>query len=138
MSADPVFLDTAALLALVHRRDSLHARAQVVMKELGSQRARLVTSHWVLSEFLGRASSPTLRSAAIADARRILASPMADVIPASAEAWTEAFEFYQARADKAWSLVDCTSILICRARSIRHVFTHDNHFVQAGFEILLP
>ena len=54
------------------------------------------------------------------------------------EVFVDTFEFYRHRPDKAWSLVDCSSIQICGERGIRHVFTRDRHFTQAGLALLLP
>jgi predicted nucleic acid-binding protein len=49
----------------------------------------------------------------------------------------EALCLYESRPDKRWSLVDCASMIICQRMKIGRVFTHDHHFRQAGFEILL-
>jgi len=58
-------------------------------------------------------------------------------VPVTAQSWTAAFELYGSRADKAWSLVDWTSILLCRSRGIGRVLTQDHHFVPAGLTVLL-
>jgi len=41
------------------------------------------------------------------------------------------------RADKSWSLTDCTSFVIMEDRGIRDALTGDRHFEQAGFRALL-
>jgi predicted nucleic acid-binding protein len=46
-------------------------------------------------------------------------------------------DLYERRGDKAYSLTDCMSMEICRERRIKRVLTHDHHFTQEGFEILL-
>lgn len=137
MSREIVFIDTVAFLAACHRRDSLHKQTREVLRSLVRERVQFVTSQWVLAEFLGRACVPSLRGAAIKDVHRVLASPSTEVLPATGQSWQEAFELYQARPDKAWSLVDCTSILACRARGIQRVLTQDHHFLQAGLTVLL-
>jgi predicted nucleic acid-binding protein len=58
-------------------------------------------------------------------------------LPASSEDFDRTLAFFNERRDKAWSFVDCSSILICEAAGIDRVFTHDQHFSQAGLEILL-
>lgn len=137
MSGQAVFIDTVALLAACHKRDALHAQTRDMFQRLARERATFVTSQWVLAEFLGRACAPALRNAAVADVQRILLSPSAEVIPATSSSWSEAFALYQSRGDKAWSLVDCTSILACRSHGIQRVLTQDHHFVQAGLDVLL-
>jgi predicted nucleic acid-binding protein len=91
----------------------------------------------VLTEFLGDAATGALRRAAIADTRRLLASARTEVVAASGSAWRAAFDLYQARLDRDWSLVDCSSILICQERGIHRIFTHDHYFRAGGFQCLL-
>ncbi|MGC2421009.1 MAG: hypothetical protein WA405_05095 [Candidatus Acidiferrales bacterium] len=40
-------------------------------------------------------------------------------------------------SDKSWSFTDCASISIMAAEGIHAALTHDKHFAQAGFEVLL-
>jgi len=58
-------------------------------------------------------------------------------VPATHEDWIRGLDFIESRADKEWSLVDCLSILVCKARGIKDVFTADRHFEQAGLRVLL-
>ena len=46
-------------------------------------------------------------------------------------------ELYRRRPDKGYSLTDTMSMVICREHDIEQVLTHDRHFAQEGFEILL-
>ena len=59
------------------------------------------------------------------------------VVPQTADQFEGALARYQLRADKGWSLTDCASLLIMEAEGIEAALTHDNHFVQAGFQALL-
>ena len=43
---------------------------------------------------------------------------------------------YKSRLDKGYSLTDCVSMVVVR-ESIQEVLTHDKHFAQEGFTILL-
>jgi predicted nucleic acid-binding protein len=137
MKVATVFLDTAALLALAHRRDGLHDQAMRIQQELTAARTPLITSDWVLTEFLGGAAKPELRGAAVAAIERIRASPRARIVEATREQWLRAYEFFRQRSDKEWSLVDCSSMLLCHDHAITRVFTSDHHFAQAGYEVLL-
>ncbi len=137
MAEGPVFVDTAALIALVNRDDALHGRAVRVQSELAGRATPYVTSDWVLSEFLGGAARRPLREAAIRAVERLRQSRRTTIVPATRVDWDRAFELFTSRADKDWSLVDCTSMLLCQDQAIRRVFTHDHHFSQAGFEVLL-
>lgn len=46
-------------------------------------------------------------------------------------------EFYRSRLDKQYSLTDCVSMLTMREREVFQVLTHDRHFAQEGFLLLL-
>jgi predicted nucleic acid-binding protein len=131
------FLDTVGLLALVNRDDSLYGRARQVNRKLALEGYELVTSDWVLAELLGGAAHAPLRGPACQTIRRLQESRRTTIVPATREDWVRAFELFASRPDKEWSLVDCSSILICRERNIREVFTHDHHFEQAGLTVLL-
>jgi predicted nucleic acid-binding protein len=132
-----VFLDASGLVALVHERDALHEQADRVLKALGVSRTPLVVSDWVLAEFLSGASARALRGRSIEFVDELMASVDVTVVPAGREGFLEALGLYRSRRDKAWSLVDCSSMLICKARGIKRVFTHDRHFAQAGFTAML-
>lgn len=137
MPEPPIFLDTSGILALFVRRDALHARASAIHRQLTAQAKRMITTQWVLAELLGFASRVAMRRAAAQFVRRILTSARVQVVPAAATQWQAAFELFQSRPDKEWSLVDCSSILICQDRGIQEVLTADRHFEQAGLRILL-
>jgi predicted nucleic acid-binding protein len=49
----------------------------------------------------------------------------------------EAWQLFKSHQDKQWSLVDCTSFVFMKRRSIVEALTTDHHFEQAGFVRLL-
>jgi Predicted nucleic acid-binding protein, contains PIN domain len=49
----------------------------------------------------------------------------------------DALGLYEKRLDKGYSLTDCISMNICRKREISDIITHDEHFEQEGFVILM-
>jgi len=137
MPANEVFVDTTALMALTNRADGLHLRAIALHREFAIANTPLVTSDWVLAEFLSAASRPPFRTNAI----RIISTLKSLLRMTSVEAthndWNRALEFFERHSDKTWSFVDCSSMLICQDRDIRRVFTYDHHFRQFGLEVLL-
>lgn len=132
-----VFFDTHAMLAMINHRDQWHDAAMEAMRGLRLESTPCVTSDWVFAEFLAACSSSALRRRAAEWTRAMLATDGVDVIAARRTGFLTALDLYESRPDKHWSLVDCSSILICRGRRIKRVFTHDRHFQQAGFQILL-
>ncbi len=59
------------------------------------------------------------------------------VRPQSRQTFLIGQTLYDARADKAYSLTDCISMEALRQEGITEILTHDNHFTQEGFTILL-
>jgi predicted nucleic acid-binding protein len=59
------------------------------------------------------------------------------VVPQTSEQFESALRRYQHAVDKRWSLTDCASFQIMEAESVEAALTHDQHFVQRGFQALL-
>ncbi len=137
MSKAPVFLDTAALLALANKRDALHQQAKAERSRIADERRVILTTEWVLTEFLNAMQRPPARTLAIQMVEKLRQSKRVQLLAATTEDWREGYSLYQSRPDKAWSLVDCISIHLCQRQSIREVFTSDRNFIQAGYQILL-
>ena len=53
------------------------------------------------------------------------------------DTFMQALDLYGKRPDKRYSLVDCSSMVIMRAHAITDILTHDHHFNQDGFNILI-
>ncbi len=138
MPKDPVLVDTWALISLANARDAWHDRVVEISARLDREGRPLVTTEWILSEFLAFLARPPARDAAVRMVDSIRASAGTEIIRASHESWERGFHLYRARPDKAWSLVDCISIQVCEELGIEDVFTRDHHFEQAGLHILVP
>ena len=69
--------------------------------------------------------------------REILLDVRVKVIPRNETAFLDALELYESRFDKGYSLTDCISMNVCRNLDITEILTHDHHFQQEGFTILL-
>lgn len=135
-----VFADTAYLAALLSADDDLHELA--VMRAADYQvddGTILVTTDAVLMELLSLFSSAgeTGRLAAAGLAGELLGGEAFVVVPQTRDRVRAAIELFRDRPDKEWSGVDCLSIGVMQERQITDVLTHDHHFEQAGFRILL-
>lgn len=132
----PVFVDTAAWIALINIRDALHGRAQSVYNRLVQQRVLLITTDFVLLEVADALSEPFLRPHTIGFLNRLRQDVM-EIVPLSEELLAKGWDFYSRRPDKEWGLTDCTSFVVMQEQGITEAFTSDHHFAQAGFTILL-
>jgi predicted nucleic acid-binding protein len=133
----PVYVDTAALIALVHKRDSLHERTVAVYKELLERNTRFVTTNAVLLEIGNAFSKSSHKPLAISLFHLVNNSESWEVIPADGKWLSGGMKLFQERQDKDWSLTDCIGIAVAETFAVKSVFTSDRHFKQAGFKILL-
>jgi predicted nucleic acid-binding protein len=69
--------------------------------------------------------------------RQLLLNPKFEIIGRGEMSFLEALELYESRLDKGYSLTDCISMNVCKKLGITEILTHDHHFEQEGFSILL-
>jgi len=98
-----------------------------------------VTTEAVLTEFLNFFSEygAVARRKTARIVQGILARADVEVVQQKHGDFVAAIALYDARPDKGYSHTDCLSMLIMRERGITDVLTHDGHFTQEGFHILL-
>jgi predicted nucleic acid-binding protein len=132
-----VFIDTNHLVAVFNPGDQWHARAVEVERGIGS--VRRVTGELVLVETLNYFSEyrAAIKEAIAESVRRLLSDGDVEVVPHTSGDFESALRLYEQRSDKGYSLTDCASMGIMRERGINDVLTHDHHFEQEGFTILL-
>jgi predicted nucleic acid-binding protein len=132
-----VFVDTLYWVARINPKDQWHQRAKEVRRQLG--RIYQVTTESVLIEVLNFLApyKPEMRQASVDLVREILDDPEIETIPHTEEAFLSGLALYEDRLDKGYSLTDCISMSAMRERGLAEVLTHDKHFAQEGFTILL-
>lgn len=128
------FVDSFAFLAMVNRRDEMHARA---VEAFRSSRRALVTTAWVLTELADGLCLPQGRRVFLELEARLRADPRVTIVPPSLELYERGLQLYRDRPDKDWPLTDCISFEVMRERGIVEALTGDRHFGQAGFIVLL-
>ena len=132
-----VFADSMYWIALASLHDQWHAEAIKVSRTLRG--VRLVTTEEVLSEFLAHfcEHGRTIRQGSIRYVESIQADPGIVVHRQSHQTFLDGLSLYKARPDKGYSLTDCISMETMRQDGINEVLTHDSHFTQEGFIVLL-
>ena len=129
------FVDTAYVLALASKRDSLNSRAEALKLQIKREEVELVTTEAVLLEIATALRSPRYRTLAVASIeelqRRALVLPLTPIL------LHEAWEMYKRHTDKEWSWVDTISFVVMRREGMREALTSDHHFEQASFRALL-
>lgn len=134
-----VFVDTAAWVALVAEKHPHHESVAKEWREVLERGAGLVTSSDVCSETITFLRYNMGRRIAVSFYRALQAAVAEErllidwVTPAIFE---EAWAMFEKHDDQKFSMVDCTSFVICRKRDIETVLTLDRNFLVAGFQIV--
>ena len=131
------FLDTAYLIALSSPRDQFHEKAQELAAQLEEQVVALVTTRAVVLEIGNALSKLRYREAAVQLLTALEADPTVEIVPLSETLFLRAFELYEQRRDKEWGLTDCISFIVMQERGVTAALTTDDHFGQAGFQVLM-
>lgn len=132
-----IFADTFYWIAFINPSDIWHTRVTNTLRLL--QPCTLITTEEVLGELLTfySKSGNKLRERAVNLVEDILDSPDVEVIEQTHGSFLLGLELYKSRLDKGYSLTDCISMNTMRQLKITEVLTHDRHFTQEGFVILL-
>jgi predicted nucleic acid-binding protein len=131
-----VFADADFWIARVSPHDQWHGIALEAEKSLGN--VIRVTTDEVLTELLaGLSRSEFLRAKAAQIVRIILNNPNVNVLPQTRSSFLEGLTFYEQRPDKNYSLTDCISMQSMRREGLTEVLSHDHHFEQEGFTVLM-
>ena len=130
-----MLLDTSGLLCCFDAADIRHREA-VGIYEAASRR---LTHNYVLAEFVALAQARRLaRDASLAFAAELTNDAEIEVVWVTAASHEAALDLLRSQLDKSYSLCDAVSFLLMRERGIGEALTTDGHFVQAGFQRLLP
>jgi uncharacterized protein len=132
-----LFVDTGYWVARSNRRDQWHEQAKCLSSQLKD--VHLVTTELVLVEYLNYFSAygMAMREQIAAMVKDIMVAPDVQVIWQTQVLFEAGLGLYQARLDKGYSLTDCVSMVVMRQAEIQEALTHDKHFNQEGFTILL-
>lgn len=130
----PVFGDTSYFLALVNARDHWHAQALALSRQPPGP---LLTTEWVLMELGDALANPPARDKFSRLVATLQAQPDVVIVRSNHETFARALALFAQRADKAWSLTDCTSFVVMREHGLESALTADQHFEQAGFRRLM-
>ena len=132
-----IFADACFWIALLNPRDAWHETARLLHQEHFAR--RILTSEMVLAEvlnFMAKYGAEN-RLAVVNLIRRFGHDLNVDVEPQTSLQFWNAVDFYNARPDQEWGLVDCASFQLMTAKGIQEALTNDHHFTQAGFAILM-
>ena len=134
-----MFADTSGWASAVDRRQSFHGRSGNLVKQAHCAGQTIITTNYVLAELASLLTRPLriprlLQVQFLADIR---ASSWVEVVHVDTALDAAAWQLWQSRPDKEWSLVDCASFVVMQQHGLTEALTTDHHFEQAGFIRLL-
>lgn len=137
MKARRVLVDTGAWLAAFHRRDQDHLQAATILRQLRSERTRLVVTDLVLAELHLHLLHGFGCHRAAQHAEAIVSDPLVEEIFVDRELQTAAFDNWIHRFDdQDFTFTDAVSFAVMEAGRMATAFTFDVHFSVAGFRML--
>ena len=126
-----LFVDTSAWLAQANRADAGH---EAVRDVLASVPGRLVTTNLVFAATVTLARSRLGHPAALALGSALRDPHRVDMVRVSREDENAGWELFRERADKKYSLTDCTSFVVMRRLGLGTALALDADFRREGFE----
>jgi predicted nucleic acid-binding protein len=135
-TAEAVFVDTGAWIALAQTRDPLHARAKETWDLMESMGARTRTSIPVVLETFTFLERNTTRDVALAWKDSLDELPRFELLECTSADVKKAWSYFRRRDLHKLSAVDATSFVVMAKSKIRVAFTFDHHFATAGFRIV--
>ena len=133
MTISQAFLDTGFVIALINERDQYHQQA-LDLADIYEQYLLVITDAVFLE--IANALSPNYKQEAIQVIEELNSSENVEVVRLTPELFERAFDLYKKRQDKSWGLVDCLSFIIMQDQNINFALSFDQHFIQAGFQLL--
>ena len=129
-----VFADTAYFLALLNPADQWHTSARDLSRSVPGP---LLTTEFVLMEAGDGMSQPENRGRFARLLELLRSQSDVEITPADSGLFRQGCNLHARRPDKEWSLTDCTSFVVMKERAIERALTSDQHFAQAGFQVLM-
>lgn len=129
-----IFVDTAAWLGRIHRRDQHHDAASEIWGEIERHSEPCATSSFVLAELFTLLGRRIGYSHGAERARAIYTSALVTILRPDEDDETKALVYFEKFADQRVSFTDCVSFSLMRRHRIGRAFTFDRHFALAGFD----
>lgn len=134
-----IFVDSGAWIALFSRRDQFHADARVLYESIKQQRAKLLTTDYIIDETVTRIRYDAGFSAADTFLFAIEHAGATDELVLATinrSAFEQAKRLFRQYNSEKLSFTDCTSFVVCQKYGISAAFAFDYHFPIMGITLL--
>jgi predicted nucleic acid-binding protein len=133
-----IFVDTGGWVALSDRTDQYHRDAKAIYVGLKQQRARFLTTDYVIDETATRLRYDSGHASAIKFLDAILAGERAGmlrVVSITPALFQRALSLFRQYDTVVLSLTDCTSFAVCEQYRVSEAFAFDQHFPLRGITL---
>ena len=134
-----IFVDSGAWIALSNQRDQNHTDAVTIYADLKRQRARFLTTDYVLDETITRLRYDVSHSVAVQFLDFIERAEKIDGLTVTEIDKTllqEAKRLFRQYDSAKLSFTDCTSFAVCQKHNISETYAFDDHFAMMGITVL--
>jgi predicted nucleic acid-binding protein len=132
-----IFVDTSAWYALEVEDDVNHQAACKFLQQLASGIHGIsITTDYILDETLTLLRSRRGLTPATTFIDKVNKSKSIRVFWINDDLFEKALSIFQKSEYKSWSFTDCTSFALMRELEVLETFSFDNHFREAGLQIL--
>ena len=134
-----IFVDSGAWIALTSPRDQNHNDAVTIYAGLRRQRARFLTTDYVIDETITRLRYDVSHSVAVQFLDFIERAEKIDgltVTEIDKTLFQEAKRLFRQYDSAKLSFTDCTSFAICQKHNISETYAFDDHFAMMGITVL--
>jgi predicted nucleic acid-binding protein len=130
-----MLLDTSGLLALLDAREHYHQQARGIY----ASHTLRITHGFVLAELVALANARSIPAGPVTQfVMSLLANPDITTIWPDELLTSQALALLMARQGRGYSLCDAVSFVLMRAKNISGAMSTDQHFVDEGFQRLIP
>ena len=137
-----IFVDSGAWIALSNRRDQHHDDAVIIYTTLKQQKARFLTTDYVIDETVTRIRYNWNHSGAVKFLdfiKRIkeATEETGDLTVATVNStlFQKAERLFRQYDTARLSFTDCTSFAVCQQHNISEAFAFDQHFPMMGITL---
>ncbi len=134
-----IFVDSGAWIALSNQRDQSHTDAVTIYADLKRQRARFLTTDYVIDETITRLRYDVSHSVAVQFLDFIERAQKIDgltVTEIDKILFQEAKRLFRQYDSAKLSFTDCTSFAVCQKHNISETYAFDEHFAMRGITVL--
>ena len=134
--AEKIFVDTSAWIALFVKNDKYHSKAISLFKNIQKTSSFLYTSDYVVDETVTTIRMKSNHQQSLIALESILDSHMTSLIYINPDYFMKTTQLYQKYKEHTFSFTDISSFIICQHLRIKDVFSFDEDFRIAGFNLL--